>query len=95
MPVGLLTLHCLLPGCTSLKEKRGRIKPILARLHREFNLSTAETGHQDAWQEAELSFAVVSSDAVNIERVLQQAASYVEAGWPDDCVVLDQKLEII
>ena len=37
-----LSLHLHLPGCASLKEKRGRIKPLMARLRREFNLSVAE-----------------------------------------------------
>ncbi len=37
--LGLLTLNIQLPGCTSLKETRGRLKPLLARLHREFGIS--------------------------------------------------------
>ncbi len=28
-----LTIHLYLPACTSLKEKRGRIKPLISRLH--------------------------------------------------------------
>jgi uncharacterized protein len=36
--IGQLTIYLHLPGCASLKEKRGRLKPLLARLHREFNL---------------------------------------------------------
>ncbi|OQY29775.1 MAG: hypothetical protein B6243_10930, partial [Anaerolineaceae bacterium 4572_5.2] len=39
MSLGLLTLHIQISGCSSLKEKRGRLKPLLARLHREFNVS--------------------------------------------------------
>ncbi|MBA4379619.1 MAG: DUF503 domain-containing protein, partial [Anaerolinea sp.] len=34
--IGLLTLHLHLPACASLKEKRGRLKPLIHRLHREF-----------------------------------------------------------
>jgi uncharacterized protein YlxP (DUF503 family) len=40
--LAILTIHLHLPGCASLKEKRGRIKPIMTRLRREFNLSVAE-----------------------------------------------------
>jgi hypothetical protein len=50
--IATLTIHLHLPGCASLKEKRGRIKPLIARLHREFNVSVAEMGLQDKWQEA-------------------------------------------
>ena len=35
MSIGLLTLHLHLPGCASLKEKRGKIKPLITRLHRD------------------------------------------------------------
>ncbi|MCJ7708279.1 MAG: DUF503 domain-containing protein, partial [Anaerolineales bacterium] len=44
MHVGALTLELRLPGCSSLKQKRSRLKPLLAALHREFNLSAAEIG---------------------------------------------------
>ncbi|HVN56235.1 MAG TPA: DUF503 domain-containing protein [Anaerolineaceae bacterium] len=89
MPVGLLTLHLHLPGCTSLKEKRSRIKPILARLHREFNISTAEIDRQDAWQEAVIACALVSNDAVHIRRSLQEVVKYFEKNWPDEPLVND------
>jgi Protein of unknown function (DUF503) len=52
MSIGVLTLQLQLPGCKSLKEKRSRLKPLIARLHREFNISVAEVSHQDIWDEA-------------------------------------------
>ena len=33
--IGQLTIHLLLPGCASLKEKRGRLKPLPLREGRE------------------------------------------------------------
>jgi uncharacterized protein len=94
MPVGLLTLHLRIPGCLSLKEKRGRLKPLLARLHREFNISVAEMDQQDAWQEAVIACALVNSDHAQIQRTLQQIVNWVERDWPD-MDVLDDKLEVI
>ena len=64
--VGILTLHLHLPGCASLKEKRGRIKPLLARLHRQFNLSVAELGLQDKWQETIISCGMVGNDKIHL-----------------------------
>lgn len=93
MPVGLLILQLQIPGCTSLKEKRSRIKPLLARLHREFNVSACEMDHQDAWQESTIACALVSSDALVARKSLQRVASWVEASWPD-VTVLDDHLEI-
>ncbi len=62
--IGTLSLHLRLPGCRSLKEKRGRIKPLIHRLHREFNVSVAEMDLQDAHQETVICCAMVGSDGV-------------------------------
>lgn len=90
MPVGLLTLEIRIPGCSSLKEKRSRIKPLLARLQREFNVSTAEMERLDAWQEAEIACAAVSNEAAQAARVLQEVVRWVENNWPDVDVIDDQ-----
>ena len=92
--VGLLSIHLHLPACSSLKEKRGRIKPLIARLHREFNVSVAELDLQDKWQEAVIACALVNSDGAQIQRALQTVAKWVEGNWPDG-MVEDTKFEII
>ncbi len=61
--LGQLTIHLHLPGCASLKEKRGRLKPLLNQLHKKFNVSVAEMERQDMWQEAVIACALVNSDA--------------------------------
>lgn len=94
MSLGVLTIHIHLPGCSSLKEKRRRLKPLITRLHREFNISVAEMGHQDLWQEAILSCAMISNDNGHTQRSLQKIASWVEKNWRD-VLVVDEKLEII
>jgi uncharacterized protein YlxP (DUF503 family) len=92
--IGTLTIHLHLPGCASLKEKRGRIKSLIARLHREFNISVAEMDLQDRWQEAVIACALVNSDAAHVQRSLQAVAKWVEANWPDGMVV-DARSELI
>jgi uncharacterized protein YlxP (DUF503 family) len=92
--VAILTVHLHLPSCASLKEKRGRIKPLISRLHREFNLSVAEMDLQDKWQEAIISCAMVNSNAVTLRQSLQSVAKWVEDNWPDG-MVIDEKIEII
>jgi uncharacterized protein YlxP (DUF503 family) len=91
--IGTLTIHLHLPGCASLKEKRGRIKPLLARLHREFNVSAAEMDLQDSWQETIIACALVNSDAGHIQRSLQAVDKWVQANWPDGMVV-DTRMEL-
>ena len=90
MSIGLLTLHLRLPGCSSLKAKRSRLKPLLARLHREFNISAAEVDFQDKWQETLIACAVVSNDTRQNQRLLQLIIDWVERDWPDVDVISEQ-----
>jgi uncharacterized protein YlxP (DUF503 family) len=92
--IGLLTLHLHLPGCASLKEKRGRLKPLLARLHRQFNISAAEMGLQDKWQEAIVACGMVGNDAAHLQSALETVRKWAEANWPDGDI-LDTRIEII
>ena len=92
--IGTLTLHLHLPGCASLKEKRGRLKPLLARLHRQFNVSTAEMGLQDKWQETIIACGMVGNDAAYLRSALETVRKWVEANWPDGDV-LDTKIELL
>jgi uncharacterized protein YlxP (DUF503 family) len=92
--LGTLTLRLHLPACSSLKEKRGRLKPLIARLHREFNLSVAEMDLQDKWQEAVVACAMVGNERRHLESALQNVAHWVEGNWPDGMLV-DQKIELI
>lgn len=94
MSIGLLTMHLNLPGCTSLKEKRGKIKPILSRLHREFNVATAELDLQDVWQETVIGCATLSGSTAQNQRLLQQVVDFTERNWPD-LLLLEHHVEII
>jgi len=91
--IGLLTLHLRLPGCASLKEKRGRLKPLLHRLHRQFNVSVAEIGLQDKWQEAVIACGMVGNEAAHLQSALETVRKWLEANWPDGDVV-GTKLEV-
>lgn len=92
--LGQLTIHLHLPACSSLKEKRGRLKPLLARLHKEFNVSVAEMDLQDKWQEAIIACAMVGNDAVVLRQSLQTVEKWVMGNWPDG-MVLESKIEVL
>lgn len=92
--LAILTIHLRLPMCSSLKEKRGRIKPLISRLHREFNISVAEMDLQDKRDETIIACAMLNSDAVVLRQSLQSVAKWVEANWPDGDV-WDSKIEFI
>lgn len=92
--IATLTIHLHIPTCASLKEKRGRIKPLIARLHREFNVSVAEVGLQDRWQEAVIVCAMVGNEHGFLESALQNVARWVDSHWTDGDVI-EQRIEIV
>ena len=92
--IATLMIHLHLPGCSSLKEKRSYIKPLLARLHREFNVSTAEMDLQDKWQEAVIVCAMVGNDRGHLESALQNVAKWLAGHWTDGDII-DQRIEVI
>jgi uncharacterized protein YlxP (DUF503 family) len=77
MHVAITTWDLHLEGCLSLKEKRSRIKPLVAALRR-VNLSVAEVDHQDLWQRAGLACAAIGSDRSVVEGELRAADRIIE-----------------
>ena len=88
-----ITIHLHIPACASLKEKRGRIKPLIARLRREFNVSVAEMDLQDKWDEAVIVCAMVGNERGFLEAALQNVTKWVEANWTDGDV-WDARIEV-
>ncbi len=87
MHVGALSLHLRLPGCASLKEKRGRLKPLLSALHRQFNISAAEVDYGDSHSQSLIACVVVANDRNHVERVLAGIPGWVERYRPDVQVI--------
>jgi len=94
MIIGVLKMELSLPGCASLKEKRSRLKPFLARLHREFDVSAAEIDRHDLWGSAVVACAIVTNDAGHAEACLQAIVHWAETHWPDLPLDADE-IEII
>lgn len=93
MIIGACTVRLHLPGVLSLKEKRGRLKPILARLPKEFNLAAAEVDLHDVWQSAEIGLVTVSNDSGLVQSLLEKAVKWIEHNSPD-VEVVDHQIEI-
>ncbi len=79
MVIGVITWELEILGAQSLKEKRSVVKSLKDRLHDRFNVSAAETAHQDVWQRAELTACVVAGQKKIAESVLQSADDLVAA----------------
>ncbi len=93
MVIAACRLHLHLPGCASLKGKRGLVKPLIARLHREFGAAVAEVDHQDVWQTAVLGIVAVGNDAGHLQAELERIVRWIEHNRPE-VEVQDAQIEL-
>ena len=77
MVIGVRLWELHLAGAHSLKDKRSVMKSLKDRLRREFNISVAETAHQDRWQRAELTVCLVAADRAHADAMLEQVDRFV------------------
>lgn len=94
IPLGVCILVFKIPGCHSLKEKRGILKPVISDLRKNFNLSVAEVDYQDAWQDAVIACAMAGSGRVEVERSLQAIPDYCEKNFRS-LQLVSQEIEIL
>lgn len=94
MFIGACTIELHLPGVASLKQKRSVVKRLVARLHKEFNVSCAELDHLDVWQSAQLGVALIANDEAHVQRSLENVVRWVERYRPEVSVV-DYYVEVI
>lgn len=78
MVVTVVTWELSIPGCSSLKEKRMVVRSLKDRMRNKFNVSVAETGHQDVLTRAELSVALVATDRRFADSVIDKVDRLVD-----------------
>lgn len=94
MAIGHLTLELYLPLTGSLKEKRGIVKPLIARLRRDYNVSVCEADGQDMLSRAVLEVVCVSQNGALAHRQLERIAARVET-WRLDAELIDYFIEMV
>ena len=87
MVIGVRSFELHLAAAHSLKDKRSVLKSLKDRLHNEFNVSVAETARHDAWQSAELTVCLVSSERRHAESVLESVDRFIAAN--SQCRIVD------
>jgi len=79
MPVGIVSCELHLPASRSLKDKRRVVKSLIERLHQRYRVSIAETGFHDLHQRAEITLALVTSGAAEMEKRMEDMRGVVES----------------
>jgi uncharacterized protein YlxP (DUF503 family) len=72
--IGVLHVDLHLPGCRSLKEKRGRLARIMNHLRKKHPVVVAEVGDHDVWGRAGLAAVSLSPDRNLASQILEAAA---------------------
>ena len=73
--IGVLHVDLHLPGCRSLKEKRGRLAKVMNHLRKSHPIVVAEVGDHDVWGRAGLAAVTLSPDRNMAQRILEAAAA--------------------
>lgn len=94
MVYAVLVLDLKLADCRSLKEKRSILKPLLYRLHKEYNVSAAEVDKNEIWNESILACALISNQKRAAESCLAKIPDFISKYF---CVVdiLSHSIEFI
>jgi uncharacterized protein len=79
MIVGVCRVTLMISESHSLKEKRMVLRRIKDRVANKFNCAIAEVGDADAWQSAELGFAVVSNERGFTQSMVQKILNFIES----------------
>ena len=83
-----------MPDSLSLKDKRGVVKSISARVKNKFDVSVAEVGDHDLWQLATLGICCISNDKRYTNEVLSKIVNFISDGR-FEVEILDYGIEII
>ena len=81
MVAKLLTVDLLIPGCSSLKEKRFVLSSLKTRLRRKFNVSVAEIDHHHKWQRSQLAACTVGVDRKTVDGCCEKVLKCVERDY--------------
>lgn len=63
--------------CRSLKDKRAVIKPLIQKLRAAFNVSAAESGHQDSHSLLEISLAYLAFDTAQADSLSERLYGFI------------------
>ena len=93
MIVGTVVVDLNLPGINSLKEKRRRLKSLLARIKNKFNISVAEVDFNDNHRMARIGAAVVGNDRAHVDRMISTIVKVIDS--EPEMIMTDYRVEIL
>ena len=92
MFVGMARYDFLVPGSTSLKDKRRVVKHLVGAAASRFNVSIAEVDHQDLRQRGAIGVACVSNSASHVQKMLDEISRFVDGEYRIEVVGLQSEV---
>jgi uncharacterized protein YlxP (DUF503 family) len=90
--IGSVRLVLRLPGCRSLKEKRGILRRFLEGTRRTYGVAIAEIDAQDEWQRAVVEAAAVGNERGHLHSVLTKVVR--DADRPGELTLIDCEMNV-
>jgi hypothetical protein len=81
--VAVMVIHLHFSDAGSLKAKRQQLSSIKRQLRTRLGVSAAETDHQDIWQRATLTAALVGPDLRTLGAAADETERFVLSRCPD------------
>lgn len=78
MIVGICRVSLMIEESQSLKDKRSVLRRIKDRVNQKWNCAIAEVGDPDAWQSAQLAFAVISNERGFTQSMVQKILQFID-----------------
>lgn len=91
MHIAILTMTFQLPGCQSLKEKRGRLRKLKERFGRLSYLAVSESAYHDAWDRSQWVFVAIGREKGQIDRAFSSIETF--ANEQLDVIIVDVQRE--
>ncbi len=86
MYVGMARYDFVVPGSTSLKDKRRVVRSMTASVRAKFNVSVAEVDHQDLRQRGAVGLCCVSNSSFHAKKMLMEIERFVRGQYEIEIV---------
>jgi uncharacterized protein len=94
MNYGVLRVDCRISSAKSLKDKRSAVRKQIEKVRHAFHISANEVGDNDLIGNTVLGFSLTGSDAIQVEKVLQQVLRMIDENPElevyDSVILVDQ-----
>jgi uncharacterized protein YlxP (DUF503 family) len=93
MFVGIARYDFLVPGSTSLKDKRQALRHVVGGLRAKFNASVAEVDYQDLRQRGAIGVSCISESSYHARKMLREIERFVRNQYAIE--VLEASVEVV